>query len=317
MFLDIFLSLKYEYCRMKKTTKFRELINAPQIAIMPGVQDALTACIAEKAGFEVITCGGYSATAALLGQPDTSQLTMTEMAEHYARICDNVDIPVFGDGDTGFGNVTNVMRTVQRYEASGLAGMFIEDQVFPKRCGHMPGKQVVPTQEMVAKLQAALDARRDADFVIMARTDALAVYGIEEAIERMSIYSEVGADLLFVEAPESEDQMKQICSKLDGPCLANNIEAGATPIFNAKQLEKIGYALMTHPLAVTYAIAHAITDLMEVIKRDGTTDAFRNRLTTFDEFNEIVGLTSLRQKEQKHLDNAENEVLKYQQRFVE
>ena len=120
---------------MKKTTKFRELINAPKITIMPGTQDALTACIAEKTGFEVITCGGYSSTAALLGQPDTSQLSMTEMAEHYARICDNVNIPVFGDGDTGFGNVTNVRRTIQRYEASGLAGMFIEDQAFPKRCG--------------------------------------------------------------------------------------------------------------------------------------------------------------------------------------
>ena len=225
---------------MKRTTKFRELINSEKITIMPGVQDALTACIAEKTGFEVITCGGYSSTAALLGQPDTSQLTMIEMAEHYARICDSIDIPVFGDGDTGFGNVTNVLRTVKRYEASGLAGMFIEDQVFPKRCGHMPGKKVVSTQEMVAKLQSALDARQDPDFVIMARTDALAIYGVEEAIERMSIYREVGADLLFVEAPENEEQMKKICSELDGPCLANNIEAGATPVLNALQLEKIG-----------------------------------------------------------------------------
>ena len=293
---------------MKKTSKFRELINSQHITIMPGVQDALTASIAEKTGFEVITCGGYSTTAALLGQPDTSQLTMTEMAEHYSRICDNVDIPVFGDGDTGFGNVTNVYRTVQRYEASGLAGMFIEDQVFPKRCGHMPGKQVVSTQEMVAKLQSALDARKDPDFVIMARTDALAVYGLEEAIERMSIYREVGADLLFVEAPENEAQMKKICSELKGPCLANNIEAGATPILNARQLENIGYSLMTHPLAVTYAITHAVTELMETIKRDGTTDAFRNRLTTFNDFNEIVGLSSLRQREQALLDIAQKKV---------
>ena len=295
---------------MKKTTKFRELINSEKITIMPGVQDALTACIAEKTGFEVITCGGYSSTAALLGQPDTSQLTMTEMAEHYARICDSVDIPVFGDGDTGFGNVTNVSRTVKRYEASGLAGMFIEDQVFPKRCGHMPGKQVVSTQEMVAKLQSALDARQDPDFVIMARTDALAIYGIEQAIERMSIYREVGADLLFVEAPENEAQMKKICSELDGPCLANNIEAGATPVLNALQLEEIGYALMTHPLAVTYAITHAVTSLMETIKRDGTTDAFINRLTTFDDFNEIVGLTALREREQALLDKAQKKVQK-------
>ena len=285
---------------------------SPAITIMPGVQDGLTARIAEKVGFEVITCGGFSSTAALLGQPDTSQLTMTEMSEHYMRICDAVDIPVFGDGDTGFGNVTNVMRTVQRYEASGLAGMFIEDQVFPKRCGHMPGKRVIPTHEMIAKLQAALDARRDPDFVIMARTDSLAVHGLEEAIERMSLYREVGADLLFVEAPENESQMKKICSQLNGPCLANNIETGASPVLNARQLEKIGYSLMTHPLAVTFAITRAITDLMETIKRDGTTDAIKNKLTTFDEFNEIVGLGLLRQKEQMLLDTARKKILKKQ-----
>ena len=186
--------------------------------------------------------------------------------------------------------------------------MFIEDQVFPKRCGHMPGKQVVSTQEMVAKLQSALDARQDPDFVIMARTDALAIYGVEEAIERMSIYREVGADLLFVEAPENERANEKICSELDGPCLANNIEAGATPVLNALQLEKIGYAVMTHPLAVTYAITHAVTNLMETIKKDGTTDAFINRLTTFDDFNEIVGLTALRKREQALLDKAQKKV---------
>jgi methylisocitrate lyase len=188
--------------------------------------------------------------------------------------------------------------------------MFIEDQVFPKRCGHMPGKEVISTQEMVAKIQSALDARMDPDFVIMARTDALAVHGIEEAIERMSIYREVGADLLFVEAPENEIQMKRICSELKGPCLANNIEAGATPVLNAVQLEKIGYALMTHPLAVTYAITHAVTSLMETIKKDGTTDAFINRLTTFDDFNEIVGLSNLRNREQTLLDKAQEKIQK-------
>jgi len=158
---------------MKRTTRFRQLILAPEIAIMPGVQDALTARIAADEGFQVITCGGYASTASLLGQPDTSQLTMSEMADHYERICDAVPVPVFGDGDTGFGNMTNTARTVRCYERSGLAGMFIEDQVFPKRCGHMAGKQVVPVEEMVSKLKAALDTRVDGDFVIMARTDAL------------------------------------------------------------------------------------------------------------------------------------------------
>jgi len=271
---------------------------------MPGVHDALSARIAEQVGFQVITCGGYSATATLLGRPDTSQLSMTELADHYARLCDAVAIPVFGDGDTGFGNVTNVARTVRAYERAGLAGMFIEDQVFPKRCGHMAGKDVVPAEEMVAKLKAALDSRVDPDFVIMARTDALAVNGIDDAIERMALYREVGADLLFVEAPETVEQMRRICAELDGPCLANNIEAGASPVLPAAQLQEIGYAVMTHPVAATYTMAKAVRELMETLLRDGTTDAVRDRMVDFAEFNEIVGLGDLRRREQDYLEFA-------------
>ncbi len=289
---------------MKRTTRFRRLMEAPEIAVMPGVQDALTARIAEGAGFQVITCGGYSATAALLGRPDTSQLSMTEMAEHYARICGSVDIPVFGDGDTGFGNVTNVARTVRQYEGSGLAGMFIEDQVFPKRCGHMAGKQVIAARDMVAKVKAALDARVDGDFVIMARTDALAVNGIDEALERMAMYREVGADLMFVEAPTTVAQMRRICAELDGPCLANNIEGGATPVLSAPELQALGYALATHPVACTYAVTRAVTELMTTLYRDGTTDAALPDLVTFDQFNEVVGLSAQRDREQQLLDFA-------------
>ena len=289
---------------MKPTTRFRQLIDAPEIAVMPGVHDALSARIAEQVGFQVITCGGYSATATLLGRPDTSLLSMTEMADHYARLCDAVSIPVFGDGDTGFGNVTNVARTVRAYERAGLAGMFIEDQVFPKRCGHMAGKDVVPAEEMVAKLKAALDSRVDPDFVIMARTDALAVNGIDDAIERMALYRAVGADLLFVEAPETVEQMRRICAELDGPCLANNIEAGASPVLPAAQLQEIGYAVMTHPVAATYTMAKAVRELMETLLRDGTTDAVRDRMVDFAEFNEMVGLGDLRRREQDYLEFA-------------
>lgn len=286
---------------LKRTTRFRQLIEAPAIAVMPGVHDALSARIAEQAGFQVITCGGYSATATLLGQPDTSQLSLTEMADHYARLCDAVSIPVFGDGDTGFGNVTNAARTVRAYERAGLAGMFIEDQVFPKRCGHMAGKDVVPPQDMIAKLKAALDSRRDEDFVIMARTDALAVNGIDDAIDRMALYREVGADLLFVEAPRDVEQMRRICSELDGPCLANNIEAGASPVLPAEKLQEIGYAVMTHPVAATYVVARAVRELMDALMRDGTTDAVRDRMVKFDEFNEMVGLGELRRREEDYL----------------
>jgi methylisocitrate lyase len=289
---------------MKKTTRFRALIDAPAILVMPGVHDVLCARIAEQAGFEAITCGGYAATASLLGEPDTSQLTMTELAGHYGRLCDAVTVPVFGDGDTGFGNVTNVVRTVRFYERAGLAGMFIEDQVFPKRCGHMAGKDVVPFADFAAKLKAALDARRDPDFVIMARTDALAVHGIDEAIERMGLCREIGADLLFVEAPETVDQMRRICTELDGPCLANTIESGRSPNLPAAELEAIGYAVCTNPVAATYAIARVVRELYETLRREGSTRSFEDRLVDFDAFNEMVGLAALRAREQDCLDFA-------------
>ena len=181
-----------------------------------------------------MTLGGYPATANLLGKPDVSLLTMTEMVEYTRRICGAVDIPVFTDGDTGYGNVTNVYRTVKEMERAGAAGMFIEDQVFPKRCGHMEGKQVIPAEEMMAKIKAALDARTDPDFIIMARTDALAVHGIEEAIRRGNLYRETGADLIFIEAPQTIEDMKRINREINAPTLANNVEGGKSPSSNSQ-----------------------------------------------------------------------------------
>ena len=295
---------------MKRTTLFRQLIDAPQILAIPGVHDVLCARIAEQVGFQAITCGGYSATATLLGRPDTSQLSMSEMADHYARLCDSVDIPIFGDADTGFGNVTNVARTVRTYERTGLAGLFIEDQVFPKRCGHMAGKDVISTEEMIAKIKAALDVRRDPDFVIMARTDALAVNGIDDAMERAQLCREVGADLIFVEAPTSVEQMRRICTEIDGPCLANNVETGKSPVLRASELQEIGYAAFTHPVAATYAAAWVFRELLEALKHDGTTDGYKDRLVEFDAFNDMVGLSELRAREQAYMDFASEKVSK-------
>jgi len=289
---------------MRLTTRFKTLLNAPEILNLPGVHDPLTARIAEQVGFDAITCGGYSASAAMLGQPDTSILSMTEMADHYARICDGISIPLFGDGDTGFGNMTNTARTVRTYERSGLAGMFIEDQVFPKRCGHMAGKDVIPVIDMVGKLKAALDARHDPDFVIMARTDANAVHGIDDAIERAQLYREVGADLIFVEAPTDIEQMKRICREIDGPCLANNIEGGQSPIIAGPDLEDIGYAAFTHPVALSHAIARTAFAVLGTLKRDGTTAAMSEEIMGFEEFHAVVGLPDLRQREQDCKDYA-------------
>ncbi len=286
---------------MRPTTRFRRLVEAPEILVLPGIQDALTAKIAERAGFAAVTCGGYAATAALLGQPDTSQLGLMEMAEHYARIVEAVTVPVFADADTGFGNVTNVRRAVREYERAGVAGLFIEDQLFPKRCGHMAGKAVIPAEEMVGKLKAALDARQDQDLVIMARTDALAVNGLDDAIERGRLYRAAGADMIFVEAPRDIDQMRRICAEIDAPCMANNIEGGLTPFLPAAELQAIGYAMVAFPVATSYAVAAAIGRLMETLHATGTTAGAADAMLDFTTFNALVGLPELRAAEERDL----------------
>ncbi len=286
---------------MRATTRFRRLVEAPDILVLPGIQDALTARLAEAAGFAAVTCGGYAATAALLGQPDTSQLGLIEMADHYARIVDAVAVPVFADADTGFGNVTNVRRAVRAYERAGVAGLFIEDQLFPKRCGHMAGKAVIGAEEMVGKLKAALDARTDRDLVIMARTDALAVNGIDDAIARGRLYREAGADMIFVEAPRSVEEMRRICAGIEAPMMANNIEGGLTPLLPAAELEAIGYAMVAFPVATTYAVAAAIGGLMRHLHGHGTTAGWPGGMLDFTAFNQLVGLPELRAAEERDL----------------
>lgn len=282
---------------MRRTTRLKQLIAAPDIVVMPGVHDALGVRLAEAAGFQALTAGGYGATASLLGRPDSSQLSLTEFSEMYSRMCDATALPILADADTGFGNVTNVARVTRLYEKAGVAGLFIEDQVFPKRCGHMAGKDVVPTAEWLAKIKAALDARVDPDFVIMARTDALAVHGLDEAIARAQLAHDAGADLLFVEAPTSVAQMERICRELAGPCLANNIETGLSPLLAARDLQAIGYACVVFPVAATYAVAHALRDLFRTIMQTGTTASFLPHMIEFNEFNALVGLTEQRQRE--------------------
>jgi methylisocitrate lyase len=282
---------------MRVTARLKQLIEAPKILMLPGAHDALAARLIEREGFQALTAGGYSATASLLGAPDTGQLTMSEMADLYARLAGATALPILADADTGYGNTTNVARTVQAYENAGAAGLILEDQVSPKRCGHMAGKQVVPVEEMVAKLKAALDSRRDEDFVVTARTDARAVLGLDAAIERAQIYRDVGADMLFVEAPESVDELRRICSEVPGPCLANAIEGGRTPVLPAKALEDIGFAAVAFPVAATYAVAAVLCELYAALRRDGGTGAMEARMTDFDSFNALIGLAAQRESE--------------------
>jgi len=282
---------------MKKTTLLKQLILEKEILVMPGAFDALSAKTVEQAGFKCTTLGGYPTSAVRLAKPDVSLLTLTEMVDHTRYICEAVDIPVLIDGDTGHGNVTNVIRTVRQLEQAGAAGLFIEDQVFPKRCGHMEGKQVIPAEEMIVKLKAAVDARADQDFIIMARSDAFAVYGIDEAIERGNRYREAGADLIFIEAPPSVEEMKRITREIHAPMSANMIEGGKTPLLSAKELEEIGYAVATYPLSTLYAAAWAVRWVMGELFKSGTTRGCLERMTLFSEFNQLVGLQGVRDVE--------------------
>lgn len=282
---------------MKKTTLFRKLMLDKEIFVIPGCHDALSAKIVELVGFKAVTMGGYAASAASLAKPDVSLLTLTEYVNIARNIVQAVDLPLFVDGDTGHGNVTNVGRTVRVFENAGVAALFIEDQVFPKRCGHMEGKQIIPTAEMVAKVKAAVDARVDADLVIMARTDAIAVYGIGDAIERANLYREAGADLIFVEAPRSVEEMRRINTNVDAPTLAIQLEGGKTPLLTTKDLQEIGFNVVVYPNATVYATAWALKGLWETLKKEGTTRSFTDRMIGFDDFNTLVGLDKIRELE--------------------
>ena len=288
---------------MKKTTLFKKLVLDDEILVLPGAYDALSAKIVEQAGFKAVTLGGYPASASLLAKPDVSLLTLTEMVNQARYIAESVDIPLFVDGDTGHGNVTNVARTVKLFENAGVAGLFIEDQVFPKRCGHMEGKQVISTDEMITKIKAAVDARRDEDLMLMARTDSLAVYGIEEAIERGNRFAEAGADIIFIEAPPSLEDMRRVCREVKAPMAANMVEGGKTPILTARELQAIGYSIATFPLSTLYAAAWGVRAAMRELYTKGTTSGYMGKMVTFSEFNALVGLEKVREKESYYYED--------------
>jgi 2-methylisocitrate lyase-like PEP mutase family enzyme len=275
---------------MDKASVIRRHLSENGQLIMPGVFDALSAKIASRAGFEVIFITGYSLSATLLGEPDFGLLTQTEVVSAAERICCVTDTPVIVDADTGYGNAINVIRTVQDLSRAGAAGMFLEDQVWPKRCGHMKGKQVIPLDEQLKKLRAALEARNDHDFYIVARTDSRQALGLSEAITRGIAFKEAGADAVFVEAPESKDEMKEIARQVPGPLVANMLERGVTPLMGPQELKELGFDLIVWPLAPVYAVAQSLAEVYSTLRHDGSTSRILDRLMPFDDFNEIVGL---------------------------
>jgi 2,3-dimethylmalate lyase len=282
--------------------RLRELLNSGQTIVAPGAFDPLAARLVEEAGFAAVYMTGFGTSAALLGRPDVGLLTMTEMAGNAGRIAACVDMPVIADADTGYGNPLNVIRTVGAYEAAGVAGLHIEDQVAPKKCGHMEGKQVIGAEEMAQKVRAAVDARSDPDFVIIARTDARAVEGLDSALDRARRYRDAGADVLFIEALVSEAEIEAAAAAFPGvPLLFNWAEGGKTPPVSLDRLSELGYRIVIFPIGTLLAATAAMRRILKEIATAGTPAAALGELPTFGEFTDFIGLPAVREIEQRYI----------------
>ena len=286
---------------MKSRQSLREqLENKNKIIVLPGVFDALSARIAEQVGFEAMFQTGYGSSAALLGMPDFGFLNAGETVDNARRIIRAVSVPVLVDADTGYGNPLNVWRIVRDLESLGAAGIFLEDQIWPKRCGHMAGKDVISKDDYMPKLKAALEARRSRDFVIVARTDARAPIGLGEAIERGKAYRKAGADVIFVEAPTSIQELKKVAHEIDAPLVANMIEDGVTPNLPASELLKLGYRVAVYPLSGLYSATYAMRGVFEELKKTGATKQTRKMMVTFKDFNRFIDLQKYSDLEKRY-----------------
>lgn len=287
---------------MRTTTRLRELLAGSELLVAPGAYDALSARLIARAGFPSVYMTGFGTAASVLGQPDVGLLTMSEMVNRAAALAAVLEnTPLIADADTGYGNPINVRRTVQEYERAGVAGLHIEDQVWPKKCGHMEGKQVIPGEEMVQKIRAAVDARRDPDLVIIARTDAGAVHGLEDALLRGRAYREAGADVLFIEAPRSLAQLQRIAGAFpDVPLLFNWAESGKTPLLSLPEIRALGFKLVILPVSLLFRATRAISDLLEILKQGETPSASGEPTASFGQFTDLVGLPDIHQLEQRY-----------------
>ena len=286
---------------LDKKKSLKEKINQRNdIIVLPGVFDALSAKVAKNVGFQAIFQTGYGSAASLLGMPDFGFLNAGENIENARRIIRSVDLPVIVDVDTGYGNPLTVWKVVNDLTAYGAAGIFLEDQVWPKRCGHMRGKEVIGVDEYIQKLRAAVTASENKNFIIVARTDARAPLGFDEAIERGKLYRKEGADVVFVEAPQSEDELREIPKKIDAPLLANMIENGVTANFSAHELKSMGYSMLVFPLSGLYGATYAMNKIFAHLKKNGTTKSCSDMMLDFNEFNDLVELSKFMQMEEKY-----------------
>jgi methylisocitrate lyase len=276
------------------------LEDTKKIIVLPGVFDALSARVAEQVGFDAMFQTGYGSSAALLGMPDFGFLNAGETLENARRIISAVSAPVLVDADTGYGNPLNVWRLVRDLENLGASGIFLEDQIWPKRCGHMAGKEVISKDDYMPKLRSALEARRSTDFIIVARTDARAPLGLEEAIERGKAYKKAGADVIFVEAPRTVQELKQVADQIDAPLVANMIEDGVTPTLPAQELLKLGYRIAVFPLSALYSATYAMREVLTELKQTGATRRTKKMMVTFKDFNRFVDLKKYMDLEEKY-----------------
>lgn len=278
----------------------RELIAGEDIAVLPGSYDALSAKIVEKSGFDAVYLSGAGVSNTKLGIADTGFVTLPEMRERIQYLAEAVDVPIFADADEGYGNALHVRRTVQAFERAGASALHIEDQQFPKKCGHFEDKQLIPAAEMVRKVEAAVEARRDDGFVITARTDARAGEGVEAAIARANAYADAGADLIFPEAPQDEDEMRQFCDEIDAPVMANMVEYGKTPMLTTAELEDLGFDLVIFPNSLLRATMVTMVDVAEHIEEEGTTGDILDRIASFELRNELTDYDRVKELERKY-----------------
>jgi 2-methylisocitrate lyase-like PEP mutase family enzyme len=286
------------------SSQMRHMLRQPGVTLAPGVVDALSAKLAREAGFKAIFMGGNATTAVRLGTPDVGLLTLMEMVDSAARIVDAAQIPLIVDADTGYGNALNVQRTIREFERAGVAGFHMEDQISPKKCGHYQGKVLVSTAEMVGKIKAAVDARNDPDFLIIARTDAIAVDGLEAALGRAEAYYAAGADMLMFGPPMEAGDFKK-AKELGAPLLAILDSSGRTPVLEPSELEKLGIKIGIFPTAIVMSLIPALRHTFEVLRRDGSIAAIKDDLASFDEYHKILGLAEMQALEQRYAENVE------------
>ncbi len=285
---------------MNARKKLRQIMTGNRLVLMPGAYDALSARIIETEGFEAIVAGGYAAVGSMLAQPDMGQSNMRDYADHYARICAAVSIPVYVDADTGFGGVNNVRQMVRAFEDAGVAGLFLSDQVFPNRCGYLPGKQIIPVEQMLAKLKAALDARRDPDLFIAARTDAAGVTSVEDAIARCQLFMEAGADMAKPMGVDTIPEIKRVLREVPGPHMATLSQAAGPKARSLEELQAAGVVAATFPSLALFAAAHAVRNVLRILKANNSLAPCQDHVLTLEDYYNLVGLKPMLAREEAY-----------------